>query len=185
MSVEQALEELKKYAQDFTKVGDAKQAIQNNKEDFLHKWTKVMQYYNYIMKKTENMSEDWFQAIDILSDIISDNSSLEEWVIMIINPNGKKQEKQQNQEIIDPAEITGPIESLVSEVQHMYNWDPEHIEDIEWELQKYQGLLIANKSLFSPNVYQSLMDDINASLNKINNFKKMINSETMEGIKRM
>ena len=35
MSIEQALEELKKYARDFANVGDAKQAIQNNKEDFL------------------------------------------------------------------------------------------------------------------------------------------------------
>ena len=40
MPIEQALEELKKYAHEFTQVGNAKQAISTNKDDFLHKWQK-------------------------------------------------------------------------------------------------------------------------------------------------
>lgn len=46
-------------------------------------------------------------------------------------------------------------------------------------------MLISNQSSFDSNVYQSLMDDINAALNKISTFNNMLNSETMEGIKRI
>ena len=46
-------------------------------------------------------------------------------------------------------------------------------------------MLISNQSSFEPNVYQSLIDDINAALDKIGRFNSMLNSETMEGIKRM
>lgn len=48
MPMEQALKELEKYAQKFAQVGDAKQVISTNKDDFLHKWTKVNQYYNIL-----------------------------------------------------------------------------------------------------------------------------------------
>ena len=186
MPIEQALEELKKYAQDFTKVGDAKQAIQNNKEDFLHKWTKVMQYYKYVVDNTKGMSDEWFTAVDILSDIAIDNPSLEEWVQQIIEPKHEKSQTQsQNNATMDIATISGPIESLISEVKNMQNWDPNHIGDIEWQLQEYQKMLISNQSSFEPNVYQSLMDDINAALDKIGRFNSILNSETMEGIKRM
>ncbi len=56
MTVEQALEELKKYAQEFAEIGDAKQAISNNKEEFLHRWSKVNQYYKYVINNTEGMN---------------------------------------------------------------------------------------------------------------------------------
>ncbi|UKI27192.1 MAG: hypothetical protein L6V91_00445 [Bacilli bacterium] len=94
MSIEQALEELKKYARDFANVGDAKQAIQNNKEDFLHKWTKVMQFYKYIIENVKSMSDEWFMAVDILSDVSVDNPSLEEWVQQIIEPKNEKTQTQ-------------------------------------------------------------------------------------------
>ena len=122
MSIEQALEELKKYADEFTQVGDATQAISTNKDDFLHKFAKVNQYYKYVVNNSEIRSDEWFMAVDI-------------------------------------------------------------IEDIEWQLQAYQKRLISNQSSFEPNVYQSLMDDINATLNKIGRFNNMLNSEAMDGKK--
>lgn len=186
MPIEQALEELKKYAQDFTNIGDAKQAIKNNKEDFLHKWAKVMQYYKYVNDHTEGMSDEWLTAIDILCDIAIDNPSLEEWVQQIIESKQEKSQKQlQNNVTMDTDTILGIIESLISEVKNMQNWDPDYIGDIEWQLQKYQKMLISNQSSFEPNVYQSLMDDINAALHKIAKFNSMLNSETMESMKRM
>ena len=75
--IEQALEELKKYAYEFTQVGDAKQVISTNKEDFLHKWAKVNQYYKYVVNNAKNMSDEWFMAIDIISDITIDNLSFD------------------------------------------------------------------------------------------------------------
>ncbi|UKI57577.1 MAG: hypothetical protein L6V81_09750 [Clostridium sp.] len=40
MPIEQALQELKKYADEFVNVGDAKKAIETNKDEFIHKWAK-------------------------------------------------------------------------------------------------------------------------------------------------
>lgn len=184
MSIEQALEELKKYADEFTQVGDATQAISTNKDDFLHKFAKVNQYYKYVVNNSEIMSDEWFMAVDIISDIATNNPSLEEWVEQMTKPAQEKtQIKSQDSFPIDTTTISGPIESLVSEVNNMQYWDSDHIEDIEWQLQAYQKRLISNQSSFEPNVYQSLMDDINATLNKIGRFNNMLNSEAMDGKK--
>ena len=184
MSIEQALEELKKYADEFTQVGDATQAISTNKDDFLHKFAKVNQYYKYVVNNSEIMSDEWFMAVDIISDIATNNPSLEEWVEQMTKPAQEKtQIKSQDSFLIDTTTISGPIESLVSEVNNMQYWDSDHIEDIEWQLQAYQKRLISNQSSFEPNVYQSLMDDINATLNKIGRFNNMLNSEAMDGKK--
>lgn len=86
MPIEQALEELKKYVQEFIQVGDAKQAIVTNKDDFLHKWAKVNQYYKYIVNNAKGMSNELFTAVDIISDIAIDNLSLKEWIEQMIEP---------------------------------------------------------------------------------------------------
>ena len=185
MPIEQALEELKKYAKEFASVGDAKQAIQNDKEDFLHRWGKVNQYYKYVINNTKSMSDDWWTAMEIITDIVEENPSLDEWAKqMTVSSPKKTQTQSQNKDSIDLAAISGPIESLVSEVQSMQHWDPNHIGDVEWQLQQYRGKLLENKNSFEPNVYQSLMNGINAALDKIGRFNSMINSEAMEDIKR-
>lgn len=186
MSIEQALKELKKYAQEFTQVGDAKKAIATNKDDFLHKWSKVNQYYKYIVNNTKGMSDEWFMAVDIISDITIINPSLEEWIEQMLEPKQQKtQEQSQNSFTINTATISDSIESLISDINNMQNWDPDHIENIEWQLQEYQKMLISNQNSFGPNLYQSLIDDINIALTKIGKFNNMINSETMESIRKM
>ncbi len=141
--IEQALEELKKYAYEFTQVGDAKKAISTNKEDFLHKWAKVNQYYKYVVNNAKNMSDEWFMAIDIISDITIDNPSFDEWIEQMVAPTKQKtQIKSQNSLTVDTATISGSIESLISEVNSMQHWDPDHIGDIEWQLQEYQKILM-------------------------------------------
>lgn len=185
MSIEQALEELKKYAQEFSKVGDAKQAIASNKDEFLHKWAKVNQYYKYIMNNTKAMSDEWFMAIDIISDISMDNPSLEEWIEKIVEPKQEKTKTQsQNNVTMDASAISSQIESIVSEVKNMHSWDPDYIGDIEWQLQEYKKMLQSYQSSLDKNAYQNLMNEINISLNKIGKFNNMLNSETMEDIKR-
>ena len=186
MPIEQALEELKKYAHEFVQVGDAEQAIKTNKDEFIHWFAKVNQYYKYIINNTTSMSDEWFMAIEIIYDVIKDNPSLEVWIDSMLTPiEQKAQIKSQSNSTIDPATISGSIESLISEVNSMQYWDPDQIGDIEWQLQEYQKRLISNKSLFEPNVYQSLMDGINVALNKIGRFNKMLQSDAMEDIKRM
>ncbi len=66
------------------------------------------------------MSDEWFAAIDIISDITLDNPSLEEWIEQMVKPKQQKTQTQsQNSATIDTATISGPIESLISEVNAM------------------------------------------------------------------
>lgn len=186
MTIEQALEELKKYAQEFAKIGDAKQAISNNKEEFLHRWSKVNQYYKYVVNNTKGMSDEWFAAIDIISDIAVDNPSLEEWIQQMLESKNEKIHTQSKTETsIDISKVIGTIESLTSEVMSMQSWDPNHIGDIKWQLQEYQELLTSNQSLLEPNAYQSLMNDITTALDKISKFENMLKSEKFADIVKM
>lgn len=132
------------------------------------------------------MSDEWLAAIDIISDITLDNPSLKEWIEQMVKPKQQKTQTQsQNSATIDTATISGPIESLISEVNAMQQWNPHHIEGIEAQLQEYQKMLTANQSSFEPNAYRGLMNDINTTLNKISRFYTMLNSEAMENIKLM
>ena len=182
MLVEQAVEDLKKYAEDFTKVGDAQQAINANKDEFIHKWAKVMQYYKYICDHCEALSKEFLDAVDILADIACENPSLKEWVEQIIHPE-KKQVQSQTKENIDTSALSSRIDSLVSEIKNMRSWDPDEIGDIEWQLQECQKMLVSNQNAFSSNAYQSLMSDINMALGKIDSFNKMLNSDVMQSMK--
>lgn len=179
MPLEQALEELKKYAQELTKIEET------NKDEFIHQWAKVNQYYKYIIKNAPSMSDEWFTAIDIISDIASENPNLEKWVEMIVDPKQNKTQAQVQNANVDPTAISNSIEALTTEIKNMQFWDQNHIEDIKRQLNEYQKTLMANESLFETNVYQSLMNEINESLDKINKFMNMINSDEMENMKRM
>ena len=46
-------------------VEDVKQAIALNRDDFLHKWAKVNQYYKYVANNIKSMRDEWFMAVDI------------------------------------------------------------------------------------------------------------------------
>lgn len=181
MPIDQALKEFNKYADDFALIGDAEEAIKNNKEEFLHKWTKVNQYYLYIFRNTEPLSDEYFDCIDILSDIAADNPGLEEWVKMIIDRSyDKVNELSQQVKEFDTSSISGPIESLLTEIKNMTHWDSEEIEDIKFLLIYYKNELIANQGSFEQNHYQSLLRDVNATLSKIDRFYEMINSEDFD-----
>jgi len=186
MSIEEALEQLEWYSLFLEQKGDANEAIKNDKDDFLHVWGKLNQYFSYIIKNADILSDEVEKAVNILLDMSENNPSLKEWVEMITNPKAQKsQTPAQNNTDIDTATISGPIESLINEVKNMQMWDSDHVEDLEWELREYQQKLAENQSSFDPNLFNSLMNDINAALHKIQGFYNIINSETVEGIKRM
>ncbi len=166
-------------------MGDAEIAIQNNKDEFIHKWTKVMQYYQYVVHHTRTMSDEWFEAVNIVSDISAENPSLEEYVDFIVGEKTQEHSQTSSSVNMDSSALTNQVESYVSEIEHMQSWDPNHIEEIAWQLQACQKKLISNQSSFEPTLYQSLMDDINRSLDKIGRFHDMLHSEAIEDIKRM
>ena len=66
---------------------------------------------------------------------------------MIEPKHEKTQTQSQGNMSVDTATISGPIESLVSEVKNMQLWDPDHIGDVEWQLQEYLKKLISNQKL--------------------------------------
>ena len=174
------IEELRKYADEFAKVGDASIAIQNDKDGFIHKWGKVMQYYRYICEHTPALSEDFLEAVDILTSIYNSNPSLKEWVNRILQPDKYKEETDS----FSPSDITGMIDSYVDEINKMQHWDPDNINDIEWKLNECKKELMAHKSAFSDGSYNSLLNDINGALGKISKFYEMIKSEEMQDLLR-
>ncbi len=110
MSTEEILNELRKYAEEFENLGDANTAIKNNKEDFLAKWAKLNQYYNYALKNIKTMSDEWFTAIDIVDDISYRNPSLSEWIDKIISQSNDKEDNETNN--IDNLETMQSFRSM-------------------------------------------------------------------------
>lgn len=187
MPIEQALEELKKRAQDFAAISDVNKTIKENKDEFIHKWKEVYQYYKYIVDNVEFSGEIWSKATKIITDISIDNPDLEEWIDLAVERAHSKPNPQatRSTDAFDPATISGPIESLITEVNSMQYFDPNNVGDIEWQLREYQQRLMANQNLFDPNVYQSLMDGINASLHKIAVFNDITTSKVEDSIRSM
>lgn len=182
MTIEQALIELRKYANDLINIGNAKEYIQTNKQDFLHNWAKVNQYFKYIMNHTNTESEQWWDAIDILADIALDNPSLEEWVNQITKPKSKQvnqqtKPKQVNDGLFDETELVHKIDSYVTEIENIGYLTYDEIGDREWMLQKLKQELISHKIDFDSNVYEVLMSDINRALNKIGLYNEFVESE--------
>lgn len=184
MPIDQALEELKQYVQDLTSVGDAREYIKVNRQDFLNKFAKVAQYYNYI--KANCKGTEWADLVDITANIKRINPSLDRFVEIITRPQLQQTRVSQTSQRsnFDSSGLTSTITSLVSEINNMRGWEPKEIEEIEWRLKKCQEQLVTNKDSFSPNVYQILSRDISATLNKINSFKNMLNSEEMRSALR-
>ena len=177
MPLEQAMEELKKYADELTKIGDANTVIKQDKEALIAKFAKVTQYYHYILSKAnESDAKDRatvYEAADIIADITDDNPSLEPWVNIIL---GLEEKKTNSNEL---AFLSNTITALTTEIKNMRNWDPQHVDEIKLKLEECQKLLISYQNEYDPNLYQNLMNDIELSLGKINRFNQMINSDTM------
>lgn len=182
MDIEQAIEELERYAADFASIGDATEFRKNNEKEFLHKFSKVNQYYKYIIERVDESSEQWLSATGLVYEITVINSSLEKWVNQILGL--KKQQRQSNEEF-DTTSFVNTINSYVFEIQNMQYWDPNKAEEIKWGLEGCEKRLIANKKFFEPEVYKSLIEDIHKALNKIDSYNNMINSTITENITRM
>ena len=182
MQIIEVLNKLRKYAKDFELVGDANKYIKTNKEDFISKWAKLNQYYNYVLSNTEELSDEWFEAVEIINDLALANPSLDTWLEMIIDPRNEKIKTSNQVTYMDTSALSGRIENLVNEIERMQHWDQEYVEFVGWQLQECQIKLIQNQSAFETSVYHSLMNDITASLEKIGIFNNMIDSDLIVGM---
>lgn len=185
MTVEQALKVLEQKAKIFSEIKDPKEYIKKDKKDFLNKWREVNQYYRYIISKVDYRSDEFNEAVNIIGDIAINNPSLDEWVSLFVETKTPKKEKNENDEDIDEVSLANRIESYLLEIENMHGFDPKYAADIKYQLQKYQKVLQEKKNDFSPGLYQSLNDDINNAIGKIDKLHNLVNSEIMESVKRM
>lgn len=180
MKVEDALIELEKYAKDFENIKEPKEI---SKDEFLHKYIKVYQYFSYIIQKVEKYGEQWIEAFGIVTDIAYNNPKLRSWIDdMIIEFTGISlaeldenviEEKTQK---YDTEAIKSQIYFYINKLKNMRGIDPNEIERIEGQLSQYRTLIDSIESEFEPNEYEQLMHDINSSLSYINDVLVTINS---------
>ncbi len=178
MPYEQELKELESWAKKLTAVGDAGEAIKRNKDEFMHLWTKVMQYYRFIERGSKNVDEAFLKALDIVDDMRYDNPSLDEWVDSIIDPK-TNQKQAPKEEDFDVVSLADEIESYVDELDEMVGWDPENVGNIEWHLNQCQKKLDEHKNAIDSDLYANLTDEMKDSLAKIERFKNTLNSDAM------
>ena len=178
MSIEEAVEKLQGFADEFAKIGDAKEEYRNNPDAFMHKWVQVMQYYDWCTRQNMDSTQRMI-ALSTVMEIAEDNPSLKAWVDQIIDI-GKKNQGQEPTEKVDPSAVISLTHTLINELNTMNGWDTEKAADIEWKLQKLQEKAKENQSYFDPNQYANLMDTINAALGKITNTNSKLQAIQVE-----
>ena len=198
MTIEEALEELRQAADAFAAVGDANEIFikgnyANDEEyndalgDFTEKMGNVYELYKYIFERNHSLeNEDFMEATEIIMDIAVNNSSLIPHINSIINLTyglGKANTTTQKPtDKIDKEALKNRITSYVKEIMNMQNWEPEYVNNIEYQLKKLQETLVNNRNQFDTNEYDYYMNNIDAALNKIDKFNSMINSDTFKSL---
>ena len=165
MPMEEALEELKKYAHDFELIGDAKFAIQNDKDLFIHKWSMVMKYFNYISINTPPLSPQTREAIAILTSVSMANPSLNDWIGRIISPS---KYDNTNNKSFNVSLLYSKIDSLIDSLNTGISWDSEKANNAIQQLENYKSLVESNKSSIDAIQYRKIMNEINVEIYRIN-----------------
>ena len=165
MPMEEALEELKKYAHDFELVGDAKLAIQNDKDLFIHKWSMVMKYFKFISDNTPPLSPQTREAISILTGVSRANPSLNDWIGRIISPS---KYNSTNNSSFNVSLLYSKIDDLIDSLNTGISWDSEKANNVIQELEEYKSLVESNKSSIDDNQYRKIMNEINVEIYRIN-----------------
>ena len=180
------LEKLNDYADDFANIGDANDALIFNSKRFFEKFNNVFAYYYFIVSNAKPDSEDWYEAIRIVSEIAFYNPSLKYWVNLIIDKAdalefeekiGRKQKKMKLPDVIN---------NLFDEFDNIKCWDMNRIGEISWNLIELQKRLMLEKDNYNPNEFKKIMDKINEYLKKIAKVYKSINDDEIsikKGIK--
>lgn len=190
MTIEQALDELRKCANELSQIGNVDLYRQTNNRDFLIKWTTLRTLYQNIVKHENDITDVLYEAADIVVNVGDLNPSIRRYIDSLSGNIRSKKETKNNSvesknEVFDASALGGKIESYISQIRDMQFYDPDELGDIEWALEHFKGQLNESKSYFEPQVYQSLIDDIDSSLAEIAQYNNIINSDLMEGIKRM
>lgn len=169
MDLKSALEQLKIYSKELENKNDIKEFITNNNQEFLKIESKIKEYYKYITKNG-GMTDIWFEAVNILSDISFKQPNLEEWVEKVINETTKEQK------FVDDVSLANKIDSYITEIKEMYNYDTDQAENIEFQLQKCREELISNKNVIDDNKYNYMMSQITIALEEIERRREILSS---------
>ena len=181
MPIQDALRELEIYSREFAAVGDAKEAIKNDKDSFIHKWSMVMKYFNYISDNTQPLSLETRAAMQSLFRISRANPSLDEWVQRIISPSkfeNKGNKTQTNTPTNTPTKtfnvsnLYSQIDYLVSDLNRGISWDSNKADNVVQQLNEFKARIEANKASIDANQYRRIMNDINVEIYRINRKKQ-------------
>ena len=173
MPIQDALRELEVYSREFAAVGDAKEAIKNDKDSFIHKWSMVMKYFNYISDNTQPLSVETRAAMRSLFRISRANPSLNEWVQRIISPRKFKNTSNKTQtntptKTFNVSNLYSQIDYLVSDLERGISWDSNKAENVVQQLNDFKARIEANKASIDANQYRKIMNDINVEIYRIN-----------------
>ena len=179
MPIQDALRELEIYSREFAAVGDAKEAIKNDKDSFIHKWSMVMKYFNYISDNTQPLSVETRAAMRSLFRISRANPSLNEWVQRIISPSKFKNTSNKTQtntptKTFNVSNLYSQIDYLVSDLERGISWDSNKAENVVQQLNEFKARIEANKASIDANQYRRIMNDINVQITLINNKNKRL-----------
>lgn len=169
MDLKSALEQLKIYSKELENKNDIKEFITNNNQEFLKIESKINECYKYITKNS-GMTDIWFEALNTILDISFKQPNLEEWVEKVINETTKEQK------FVDDVSLANKIDSYITEIKEMYNYDTDQAENIEFQLQKCQEELISNKNDIDEIKYNYMMSQITIALEEIERRREILSS---------
>lgn len=166
MSIEEALVELRKRADDFTKVGDAKEAQGKDKEGFLILYRRVLQYFNYISHSKDKTPDQLLEAYEIIGDISTNNPSLKEWTDLIIGDKNKEKEQ------VDLDEVYNAVGELFDEVDNMVGFDTNRVQLIIESLEHYKKVIQDHINEADEEEAEMILESIDIEINGLNRKKK-------------
>ena len=192
VAIQEAMDKLDEASQELANVGNVTDYIKSNKEKLRKMITRVVQYYSYILNNTETDSIDSVVAYATVYAIGGKNPSLDKIIETILSV--EKKEKEEMQETIDTqieekkevslepqkpisinrAALTKNITATVKQVNEIHGYDAAQLGEFEWKLEQYKSLLISQKEYYGPYVYQSLLDDVNLALRKVESRNRII-----------
>ena len=173
-NIDKALQESKKYADDFSSISDVKDYLMFHKEEFIHKWAKVNQYFAYVIKNAEYGSSQNTQAFDVLNSGVEKNPELEEWMDFMMLPLKEKKEEVAN--LIDIPTFISQAYSYVEEVYKMHSFDTDYVGDLQWKLGEIRKTMLMYKNYFNPESFANLLEEVDTAIKKLQDEEKTISS---------
>jgi len=173
MAYERHLDEFKKIAGELSSIGNVdayRQTSEENNRKFLYNWRYEVALFNKLSDAFKNDLDKLLEIMNVFNDIGFNNPSLEKYVEKEMDNYEKRIYNHTtgvSNKSFDASALQGRIESYIAEVNSLYYADLENLEQLAWEMDRVKQELLANKNRFDINVFNSLLNDLNDSISKV------------------